>query len=85
MEYNVTWSDPSADGANTRWTRKAWNEMREKYDQHGGTYLNIDSYDEDGHEWIKETYRHNYMQLQKIKKKYDPMNLFRLNPNIVPR
>ncbi len=84
MEYNVTWSDPADDEEGMAWTRAAWNEMREKHDQFDGTYLNIDSYNEDGHDWVKETYRDNYRRLREIKKKYDPENLFRLNPNILP-
>jgi FAD/FMN-containing dehydrogenase len=84
MEYNVTWSDPDDNEEYTAWTRNAWNEMREKYAQYGGTYLNIDSYIEDGESWVEETYRQNYKRLQQIKKKYDPLNLFRLNANIPP-
>ncbi len=84
MEYNVTWSDPADDEEGIAWTRGAWNEMREKYDQYDGTYLNIDSYNEDGNNWVQESYRDNYRRLQEIKKKYDPMNLFRLNANIPP-
>jgi FAD/FMN-containing dehydrogenase len=84
MEYNVTWSDPADDEEGIAWTRRAWNEMREKYDQYDGTYLNIDSYNEDGNSWVQESYRENYRRLQQIKKKYDPKNLFRLNANIPP-
>jgi FAD/FMN-containing dehydrogenase len=84
MEYNVTWKDPASDERNTAWTRKAWNEMRDKYAQHGGTYLNIDSYNEDGESWVAETFKENYQRLRQIKKKYDPMNLFRLNANVPP-
>jgi FAD/FMN-containing dehydrogenase len=84
MEYNVTWSDSADDEEGIAWTRRAWNEMREKYDQYDGTYLNIDSYNEDGNSWVQESYRENYKRLQQIKKKYDPMNLFRLNANIPP-
>jgi FAD/FMN-containing dehydrogenase len=84
MEYNVTWSDPDDNEEYTAWTRNAWNEMREKYAQHGGTYLNIDSYNEDGESWVEETYQKNYKRLRQIKKKYDPLNLFRLNANIPP-
>jgi len=84
MEYNVTWKDPASDADNTAWTRNAWNEMRDKYAQHGGTYLNIDSYNEDGENWVAETYTENYRRLRQIKKKYDPSNLFRLNANIAP-
>ncbi len=84
MEYNVTWADAADNEACTAWTRNAWGEMRDKYKQHGGTYLNIDSYNEDGEKWVAETYRDNYERLRAIKKKYDPMNLFRLNANIPP-
>jgi FAD/FMN-containing dehydrogenase len=84
MEYNVTWSDAADDEEGIAWTRRAWNEMREKYDQYDGTYLNIDSYNEDGNRWVQESYRENYRRLQQVKKKYDPMNLFRLNANIPP-
>jgi FAD/FMN-containing dehydrogenase len=84
MEYNLTWSDPSDDEEYTAWTRNAWNEMREKYSQHAGTYLNIDSYNDDGEGYVEETFKDNYRRLREIKKRYDPMNLFRLNPNIPP-
>jgi FAD/FMN-containing dehydrogenase len=84
MEYNVTWSDPDDNEEYTAWTRNAWNEMRKKYAQRGGTYLNIDSYNEDGKSWVEETYQENFKRLRRIKKKYDPMNLFRLNANIPP-
>ncbi len=85
MEYNVTWLDPADDDECRTWTRNAWSEMREKYGQHGGTYLNIDSYTDDGESWVEETYRGHYKRLREIKKKYDPMNLFRLNANIPPQ
>ena len=84
MEYNLTWSDPADDERCTEWVRNAWNEVREKHSQFAGTYLNIDSYNDDGLEWVKETYRDNYARLQQIKKQYDPENLFRLNGNIEP-
>ncbi|HZD53496.1 MAG TPA: FAD-binding oxidoreductase [Woeseiaceae bacterium] len=84
MEYNVTWSDPADDEEGIAWTRRAWSEMREKHDQYDGTYLNIDSYNEDGNPWVQESYRENYRRLREVKKKYDPLNLFRLNANIPP-
>ena len=84
MEYNLTWNDPARDADCTEWVRNAWNEIRDKHGQFAGTYLNIDSYNEDGLEWVRETYRENYSRLQEIKKKYDPENLFRLNGNIQP-
>jgi FAD/FMN-containing dehydrogenase len=33
---------------------------------------------------VQATYGDNYKRLQKVKKKYDPKNLFRVNQNIKP-
>jgi len=45
-----------------------------------GFYVN-DQYDE-SREQVNQTYRENFPRLLKIKKAYDPTNLFRLNANI---
>jgi FAD/FMN-containing dehydrogenase len=39
---------------------------------------------EEGQERVKAAYRENYPRLEKIKKKYDPTNLFHTNQNIKP-
>ena len=39
---------------------------------------------DEGEERVKATYGKNYARLQKVKKKYDPANLFRVNQNIKP-
>jgi len=64
----------------TEWT-KAYFEALHPYSS-GGAYLNFIM--DEGQERIKESYLHNYDRLQKIKKKYDPNNLFRVNQNIIP-
>jgi FAD/FMN-containing dehydrogenase len=84
IEYNVTWSDSIDDEECTAWVRNSWNELRDKYAQKGGAYLNIDSYSDDGLAWVKETFHDNFPRLQQLKRRYDPMNLFQLNPNIPP-
>jgi FAD/FMN-containing dehydrogenase len=43
------------------------------------------NYNEDGELLVERTYRENYRRLQEIKKRYDPENLFRMNPNILPQ
>jgi hypothetical protein len=48
----------------------------------GGAYLNFMS--EGGEERVRSAYRDNYERLAKIKKQYDPSNLFRINQNIRP-
>ncbi len=45
-------------------------------------YVNTDVYE--GEERLRATYGDNYPHLVKLKNKYDPMNLFRLNANIKP-
>jgi FAD/FMN-containing dehydrogenase len=39
---------------------------------------------EEGEDRIRATYGKNYERLTKIKKKYDPANVFRVNQNIKP-
>jgi len=48
----------------------------------GGAYVNFMM--EEGEERIRATYGKNYDRLAKIKKRYDPGNLFRVNQNIKP-
>jgi FAD/FMN-containing dehydrogenase len=48
----------------------------------GGAYVNFMM--EEGDERIRATYGKNYDRLAKIKKRYDPTNLFRVNQNIKP-
>lgn len=85
MEYNSSWRDPSETDSVVAWTRQVWNDMRQRYSQDGGGYLNMTNYDEDGEALVQETYKEHYRRLQQIKYKYDPMNLFRMNPNILPK
>ncbi len=48
----------------------------------GGAYVNFMM--EEGEDRVKATYGENYERLVKIKSKYDPTNLFRVNQNIKP-
>ncbi len=48
----------------------------------GGAYVNMMM--EEGHERVRASYRENYDRLARIKAKYDPDNLFRVNQNIEP-
>ena len=49
----------------------------------GGAYVNFLM--EEGQERVQSSYRGNYDRLAKIKAKYDPGNLFRVNQNITPK
>jgi hypothetical protein len=48
----------------------------------GGAYINFMM--EEGQDRVKASYKENYDRLVKIKNKYDPSNLFRVNQNIKP-
>jgi FAD/FMN-containing dehydrogenase len=48
----------------------------------GGAYVNFLTQEEQGR--VREAYGSNYDRLAKLKTKYDPNNLFRLNQNIQP-
>lgn len=49
----------------------------------GGAYPNF-MMDDEGESRLRATYGDNYERLRKIKAKYDPENLFRVNHNIRP-
>ena len=72
--------DPSDNEQMTTWARDYW-EALHPYSA-GGAYLNFMM--EEGDERIRATYQGNYDRLGRIKAKYDPDNLFRVNQNIKP-
>jgi len=72
--------DPANRDKITQWAKDYWNALH-PYSA-GGAYINFMM--EEGEERIRATYGDNYDRLVKIKNKYDPGNLFRVNQNIVP-
>ncbi|UCH65262.1 MAG: FAD-binding oxidoreductase [Ignavibacterium sp.] len=72
--------DPANNDAITNWT-KDYYEAIHPYSA-GGAYVNFMM--DEGEERVKATYGDNYDRLVKIKNKYDPTNLFRVNQNIKP-
>jgi FAD/FMN-containing dehydrogenase len=75
------WEDPSEAEGNIQWTREVSNSMEPSL--HGGFYVN--GLGEDAESRVRNAYLpETYQRLVTLKKKYDPKNLFRLNPNIKP-
>jgi UDP-N-acetylenolpyruvoylglucosamine reductase len=72
--------DPANKDTITKWTKDYWDALH-PYSA-GGAYVNFMM--DEGDERIRATYGENYERLTKIKKKYDPNNLFRVNQNIKP-
>lgn len=85
---DATWSqvivgvdpDPANNERMTQWARDYWEALHPH--SAGGAYLNFMM--EEGEDRIRATYQGNYERLARIKAKYDPENLFRVNQNIVP-
>jgi hypothetical protein len=73
--------DPSNKDLITKWVKDYYKDIHPF--SAGGAYVNF-MMDDEGEERIKATYRDNYERLTKIKKTYDPHNLFRVNQNIKP-
>jgi FAD/FMN-containing dehydrogenase len=65
----------------TEWTRRYWEELHST--SAGGGYINFMMEDE-GEGRIRASYRGNYDRLARVKKRYDPTNLFHINQNIPP-
>ncbi|MDT8449369.1 MAG: FAD-binding oxidoreductase [Wenzhouxiangellaceae bacterium] len=86
---DATWSmviagidpNPANAGRITEWARHYWQAVHE-YNP-GGAYVNFMM--EEGDERIQATFGPNYPRLARIKGRYDPDNVFRINQNIRPQ
>jgi hypothetical protein len=75
------WEDPAEADKNIEWTREVYAAMRPSL--HAGIYVN--GLGADSAQEIRAGYRPGtYDRLVALKRKYDPANFFRLNPNIAP-
>jgi FAD/FMN-containing dehydrogenase len=63
------------------WVRQSWEKISPF--STGGNYINFQTIDDDTSR-IESSYRANYERLQKVKARYDPGNLFRVNRNLAP-
>jgi hypothetical protein len=72
--------DPANKDLIVNWARDYWQAVH-PYSV-GGSYINFMM--EEGEDRVKATYGDNYPQLVKVKTRYDPDNLFRVNQNIRP-
>jgi FAD/FMN-containing dehydrogenase len=73
------WLDAADSDKNVAWVRDFWRALEPFA---GGAYVN--DLGRDDEDRIRIAYGANYERLAALKKKYDPDNFFRLNPNIKP-
>jgi FAD/FMN-containing dehydrogenase len=77
------WSDPGESETHIRWTKELWEALKPYCT--GGVYVNnIGTEVDSGASLVRAAYGANYEQLAKLKRKYDPTNVFRHNQNIRP-
>ncbi len=81
LNVHTRWGEPSQDGACKAWAR-AFYDAAAKFAT-GGVYVNFMPDDEAGRVRTG-AYGPNYDRLARLKAKYDPDNLFRLNQNVPP-
>ncbi|MCH8063136.1 MAG: BBE domain-containing protein, partial [Chloroflexi bacterium] len=82
-DFNIItqWTDAAESDRHIAWTRSHWSQIEEITD--GSAYINHIAGD-DKADRVPISYGENYSRLVSLKQKYDPQNLFRLNPNIKP-
>jgi FAD/FMN-containing dehydrogenase len=78
----ASWDDPDVSDTAIAWGRDFWEAMGRH--STGGLYLNFAGLGEEKDELVKAGYGANYEPLTKLKAKYDPTNLFRMNLNVPP-
>ena len=74
------WPDPIDNEHNIRWVRDYYAALAPASDQAG--YINFMAGDDQGR--VKASFRQNYDRLARLKRRYDPGNLFHVNQNIAP-
>jgi FAD/FMN-containing dehydrogenase len=79
MNVHTRWDDPAEDDKCVSWARTFFDATAPFAT--GGVYVNFVSEDEDR---VQAAYGSNYSRLAKLKKRYDPDNVFRVNQNVAP-
>jgi FAD/FMN-containing dehydrogenase len=80
MNVHGRWDDAADDARGTRWARDFF-EAAAPFAS-GGVYVNFMTEDESDR--VRAAYGPNYERLTRVKRQYDPQNLFRTNQNIRP-
>jgi FAD/FMN-containing dehydrogenase len=80
FSQDAFWDNPADTEANVQWVKDTWQAMRSYSPR--GAYINFMA--DEGEDRVHESYQGNYDRLVRIKRTYDPINLFRLNQNIKP-
>ena len=78
----ANWDDPATDAENIAWARDVLASV--DAEAAGGSYLNFPGMFEEGSTLVRTSFGPTYDRLAKLKRKYDPDNLFQRNQNVAP-
>lgn len=82
LSADAVWDDPDDAERVIEWSRAFLDDMEPHATD--GMYVNFSGFGEEGDALVRSAYGTNYERLAKLKARYDPDNLFRLNQNIRP-
>lgn len=82
VNVEANWENAADDAVNIGWAQELLAALRPFSD--GSSYLNFAGLQEEGDRMIEDSFGRKYARLARIKRKYDPENLFRRNQNIKP-
>jgi Berberine and berberine like len=81
LGFWTQWKEPAQASACMAWSNK----MFERLQPYSGGRIYSDYMSETGELAAKRVYGSNYPRLALLKKKYDPVNFFHLNQNVLPK
>ena len=82
LSPEANWDDDGSDGPNVAWARSVLDAAGE--DRGSGSYLNYPGYLEEGDMLVRSSFGSTYDRLARLKREYDPGNVFRRNQNVPP-
>jgi FAD/FMN-containing dehydrogenase len=80
LEILANWQEPECTEANIAWARAVFDDMHQQ--SHGKPNFNFPGVDDDMKSFVNAAFAEHYERLVRVKRKYDPANVFRVNQNI---
>jgi FAD/FMN-containing dehydrogenase len=80
LEILANWHEPERTDANIAWARAVFEDMHQC--SRGKPHFNFPGVDEDMESFVNAAFAEQYERLVRVKRKYDPANVFRVNQNI---
>jgi FAD/FMN-containing dehydrogenase len=80
LEILANWKEPELTDANVAWARAVFNDMQQC--SPGKPNFNFPGVEDDMKSFVSAAFAEQYERLVRVKQKYDPANVFRINQNI---